>query len=114
MTPAKRVRFAWIAFLLVTAMVYAPVWVKLVSDWWTDAEYSHGLICAPLAVAIRIGRRSTLALTPRAPLGAGLAGALAAVGLLLPGTLGAELFLTRWSLWRQPSSISVDGAICAP
>jgi exosortase len=73
------------------------VWVKLVSDWWTDGEYSYGLICAPLAMAIAVGRRSTWAQIPLAPRGAGLAGALGAVGLLLLGTVGAELFLTRMS-----------------
>jgi exosortase len=125
-TPAKRVHLAWIAFLLVTAMVYAPVWVKLVSDWWTDAEYSHGLICAPLAVAIAVGRRSTWARIPHAPRGAGLAGALAAVGLLLLGTLGAELFLTRMSFlvfvastvvylwgWRHLRALSFPLALLA-
>ena len=98
MKPSKPAPLAWIGFALAAAIVYWPVATKLATDWWTDGEYSHGLICAPLAVAIAVARRRTWAEIPPAPRAAGLAGAIAAVGLLLLGTLGAELFLTRISL----------------
>jgi exosortase len=80
------------------AIVYAPVISKLAHDWWTDPEYSHGLLCAPAALAIVFARRRALAAQPPEPRPWGLAGSIAAMGLLALGTLGAELFLTRMSL----------------
>lgn len=92
------IHFAWGAFAAVAVVVYAPVVVKLATDWWTDSDYSHGLLCAPLALAIAFRRRRAMAVLPRAPRMSGLAGVAAGVVLLLLGTLGAELFLTRLSL----------------
>ena len=116
MKRSKPALLAWVGFALAAAIVYWPVATKLATDWWTDGEYSHGLICAPLAVAIAVARRRIWAEIPPAPSGAGLAGAIAAVGLLLLGTLGAELFLTRISLCsssRRRSSFFTDGATSA-
>ena len=82
----------------VTAFVYAPVLAKLAIDWWVNPDYSHGLLCAPAALALAFHRRRILSSIPLEPTSVGLAGALAAAGLLGLGTLGAELFLTRISL----------------
>jgi exosortase len=86
------------AFAICAALAYAPVVAKLASDWWNLSDYSHGLICVPLAVGIAIARRRELSETRRAPHGAGFAGAVFSLMLLGVGTLGAELFLTRVSL----------------
>jgi exosortase len=86
------------ALALVGLVVYAPVLAKLAADWWTNPEYSHGLLCVPAALAIAFSRRRHLAALPVAPTALGLAGAVLAVALLGLGTLGAELFLTRLSL----------------
>jgi len=94
----RRERLAWIVFLICAVAAYGPVAVKLAAAWWNVSDYSHGLICAPLAAAIAFARRRELAETPRAPSTAGLAGAAAGLVLLALGTLGAELFLTRASL----------------
>ena len=80
------------------AVAYGPVAARLASAWFTDTEYSHGLLCLPLAAAIVYSRRHALAAMARRPSNAGLAGAIVSVALLLVGTLGAELFLTRASL----------------
>jgi len=71
---------------------------RLGAAWWNDPEYSHGLICAPLAAGIVWARRDRLTRLQLAPSAAGLAGAAISIALLLVGTLGAELFLTRASL----------------
>jgi exosortase len=97
-TPARRVHLAWLAFLVSAAILYGPVAVKLATAWWSDAEYSHGLLAAPLAIGIAVARRQTLRQLPRTPRPAGLMGAIAALGLLLLGILGVEPFLTRVSL----------------
>jgi exosortase len=88
---------AWTLFGLLAAVAYAQVLSTLATTWWANDEYSHGLICAPLAAAIVFWRRRELGGLPAAPRLAGLAGALVSLGLLLAGTLGAELFLTRAS-----------------
>jgi exosortase len=94
----RRERLAWIGFLICAVAAYGPVLVKLAIDWWNVSDYSHGLICAPLAVGIAVARRRELAETPRAPSAAGLVGVVFALILLALGTLGVELFLTRASL----------------
>ncbi len=94
----QRVYLAAAAFGTAIAVVYGPVLPKLATDWWNDPDYSHGLLCAPLAIAMIVARRRKLSAIPAAPRAAGLAGVVIALGLLLLGTLGAELFLTRISL----------------
>ncbi len=91
-------RFAWTGLIGLAALAYGPVLLRLGAAWWADSEYSHGLICAPLAAAIVYTRRGALAKLPIDGSRAGLAGAILSTGLLLLGTLGAEVFLTRVSL----------------
>lgn len=91
----------WKPALVAVALVflYAGVLIKLGRDWWTDENYSHGLL-VPFVIAFIVWleaeslERSDK--TPRFGLGAG-AIALALL-MLLGGTLGAELFTQRISL----------------
>ncbi len=78
--------------------LYGEVVAKLVQHWWTVPDYSHGLVVAPLAAWLVWSRRDELTSTPRSPCGTGLLLTAGAVMLLVLGTLGAELFLTRVSL----------------
>jgi exosortase len=82
---------------IAVSVTYAPVLTKLVHDWWSIPDYSHGLICAPLALWLAWSRREELTRTPLAPRGAAFLGIVASTLLLLLGTLSAELFLTRIS-----------------
>jgi len=83
----------------VLAFLYAGVLAKLGRDWWTDENYSHGLL-VPLVIAFIVRLEAEnfekIDKTPRFWLGAG-AIALALL-MLLGGTLGAELFTQRASL----------------
>jgi exosortase len=78
-------------------LVYAPVLGKLILDWWSVPDSSHGLICGPAAAVLAWNRRDQLRQTPVAARSVALLGLAAAMLLLLLGTLGAELFLTRIS-----------------
>jgi exosortase len=89
---------ASIAFLASGIWLYGPTIGKLAYDWWTNPDYSHGLIVMPLALALVWSRRRELADTTANPSAFGLAGVAGALLLLILGTLGAELFLTRASL----------------
>lgn len=95
-TPGAGIALA--LFLISFAVVYAPVAAGLARQWWNDPDYSHGLVCMPLALGLAFTRRRMLAGTARAPEALGLAVALASLLILVVGRLGAELFLTRLSL----------------
>jgi exosortase len=79
-------------------LLYARVVANLARQWFDDPNYSHGIfvpICC--ALLLWIHRKSWMA-TPLQPSTSGLLFVVAAMGLLLVGTLGAELFLPRFSL----------------
>jgi exosortase len=86
--------------------LYAFVLMKLGVDWWTDENYSHGLL-VPFVIGFIVWNEfSELRQridTPRYLLG-GLV-IVGSIGLLLVGTLGAELFLQRFSLLTMIAGI---------
>jgi exosortase len=85
-------------FALVLAALYSRIVPALVSQWWDDANYSHGFL-VPLFSGFLIWRqRAQLrALAPRAS-ALGLPVLLGGIGLRVLGDLGAENFLMRSSL----------------
>jgi exosortase len=85
-------------FVAALIQIYWPVIIGLGRQWVTDADAAHALICVPLAIGFANSRREELRRTIPRPRVAGLALAAGALGLLLLGRLGAELFLTRFSL----------------
>lgn len=84
--------------LLAFCVLYAHVITKLVHDWATDDNYSHGFLIVPLALYLAWERRAQLAAAAPRPSALGLITILLSVGVLAIGVLGAELFLTRISL----------------
>src|SRR5437870_966769 len=80
------------------AILYRHVIVKLVHDWATDDNYSHGFLIVPLALYLAWERRSSLKKLEPRPSPLGLLVVLASIMVLAAGTLGAELFLTRISM----------------
>ena len=78
--------------------LYHDVVVKLVHDWATDDNYSHGFIIVPIALYLAWERRDQLAATVRRPSILGIFVVLGSLVMLAVGTLGAELFLTRIAL----------------
>ncbi len=89
------------AALLVGAgflLLYRHVLAKLVSDWWTDDNYSHGFFIIPIAAYLAWERRDRFFAAVQRPTIAGLVVLVGSVLVLAAGVLGAELFLTRISL----------------
>jgi len=76
-------------------VLFWPVLTKLVSDWATDDNYSHGFFIAPLAAFFVWERRRALAALPVTPSAWGVVLLAGSIGVLLAGLLGAELFLSR-------------------
>jgi exosortase len=78
--------------------LYAPVLVPMVVQWWQDPDYSHGFVVPIFAGYLLYLRRNELRQISVAPTNFGYLVMLTAIGLLLAGSLGAELFVSRFSL----------------
>ncbi|HJU53451.1 MAG TPA: exosortase [Pyrinomonadaceae bacterium] len=94
-------RYLWkpVAISLALAFVYFGVLRKLGSDWWTDENYSHGLLIPAIIAYILWLERERLHRAVGRPSGVwgGLLVVLAILGLWV-GTAGAELYVQRMSL----------------
>lgn len=96
------------ALVASVAFLYASVLAKLGFDWWTDENYSHGLL-VPLVIGFIIWRewdRLNGAVTNGSRM-LGWPAIAAALLMLLAGTLGAELFTQRMSLVLMLSGLIV-------
>jgi exosortase len=91
----------WRAFAIIVAILftYAAVLVKLSNDWWTDENYSHGLLVPFIIGYILWLQRDRFAAEPARP-SVLLGGLAVALGLLAlwAGVAGAELYTQRMSL----------------
>src|SRR5512135_2569593 len=84
---------AWFSILLIAA--YFPILVKLVAQWSTDDDVSHGFFVPVVAGYIAWSRREKLLSVQWKPAWWGI-GILVWAGLqAYLGMLGAELFLQR-------------------
>ena len=91
----------WQILAIATALVfaYATVLTKLGHDWWTDENYSHGLLIPFIIGFILWSQRERLTRTVRRPaMFWGLATVFLALLALWAGTAGAELYMQRTSL----------------
>jgi len=89
----------WCAILAgLIALLYASVIKNLVVQWWTSPDYGHGFFVPLFSGYILWHERPLWTTTEIRPSNFGFAGMLAAIGLLLLGSLGAELFTTRFSM----------------
>jgi exosortase len=88
-----------LAFSSAVIFTYAIVLRKLGYDWWTDENYSHGLLIPFIIAYILWTQRERLAGTPTRPSMLWGGGAvLLALLTLWAGTAGSELFTQRTSL----------------
>lgn len=86
------------ALLILTAWLYAPIIVRLVHQWYTDPNYSHGFF-VPLfsGFALWKSRGRLASIVPRPSIW-GLPVIVLSLLTLVVGIFGAELFLSRASL----------------
>jgi exosortase D (VPLPA-CTERM-specific) len=93
---------------LILAFLYLTVLAKLGRDWWTDENYSHGLL-VPFVIGyiiwIEFGSLKNAAKHSSFWIGGGVI--LFALLMLLGGTLGAELFTQRISFVLMLAGIIV-------
>jgi exosortase len=97
--PATKHLWRILAITFALVFVYATVLTKLGHDWWTDENYSHGLLIPFIIGFILWSQRERLTRATRNPaMLSGLAFVLFALLALWAGTAGAELYLQRTSL----------------
>lgn len=80
------------------ALAYWSVVSGLINAWSTDDNYSHGFFIVPLAAYFAWERRRAFAAMPTRPSWLGLLVVAGSLAMLIAGTLGAELFLSRISI----------------
>jgi exosortase len=95
----KRARVWQTAFLLaLTGWLYAPILSRLIAQWWSDPNFSHGFLVPLFSSFVLWQNRARLREIEPHPSLWGLAVVVLSIGLLLVGVFGAELFLSRLSL----------------
>ena len=97
--PASKHVWRILAISAALVFLYATVLVKLGRDWWTDENYSHGLLIPFIIAYIVWSQRERFARTTQQPATIiGLTAVVAALLALWAGTAGAELYMQRTSL----------------
>ena len=97
--PWSRRLVVWCVILAgLILMLYASVIKDLVLQWWTDPDYGHGFFVPLFAGYILWHERKRWTKTEIKPSNFGFVVMLGAIALLLLGSLGAELFTSRFSL----------------
>ncbi len=87
----------WLALAGLTGVLYAPILMRMVVDWWQNPDYGHGFVVPLFVGYVVYQRRDKLRQIPLEPSNMGFPVMLGAIGLLLAATLGAELFVARFS-----------------
>jgi len=80
------------------AWLYAPILSRLVGQWWTDPNFSHGFFVPAFSFYVLWQNRARLQQIEPAPSLWGLPLIVFSVGVLVLGVFGVELFLSRISL----------------
>jgi len=82
------------AFLI----LYLPILIDLVSDWYHDPNYGHGFLIIPVSAWLIWKKRAVLKAIPLETGKWGLPITIASLALFILGTAGAEFFTTRVSM----------------
>src|SRR5262249_44444476 len=88
-----------VAIVAALTFVYASVLTKLGHDWWSDENYSHGLLI-PFVIGYILWQERQRFFTEQARPAVvwGAIGVTFSLLMLWAGTAGAELFVQRISL----------------
>lgn len=97
-----------LAIAAALAFVYFTVLVKLGRDWWSDENYSHGLLVPFVIGYILWHERMRLGAERIQPqVWLGVAGVGISIVMLWAGVAGAELFVQRISIVVMLASIAI-------
>ncbi len=94
-------RVPWLqpaSLALLTLWLYAGILTRLMKQWWSDPNFSHGFLVPLFSVFLLWRDRARLRNLTAAPSYWGLPLIASAMVMLLLGSMGAEIFLARLSL----------------
>jgi len=96
----RNAQFAWGSIVLgaLVVLVYSRVLAGLVVIWARNSDYSHGFLVPVFAAYLVWNKRKTLLQKEVAPTWTGIAVVALALIVLLLGSYGAAIFLSRVSL----------------
>jgi exosortase len=83
--------------VLLLGWLYFPVLTRLAAQWWQDPNFSHGFFVPAFSLFVLWQDRSRLLTLPHRPSSWGLVITVLGLTVLIVGSLGAELFLSRVS-----------------
>lgn len=93
-------RYGWLPYAIISALlvvIYYRIAAKLIFDWYTIPDYSHGFLVPLFAGYLIWDKRETLSAIPVRPTWSGLSLIVFSIILLILGVYGVELFTTRMS-----------------
>ena len=99
--PVRTTWQQWLPVILLIGLLIAIYWsvvTKLVYDWYTQPDFSHGFLVPLFSAYLVWTKRETLRKTPVRQSWAGVPLILLGIVTLFLGIYGAELFLARLSL----------------
>ncbi|HEV2698040.1 MAG TPA: exosortase A [Terriglobales bacterium] len=86
-----------VTLLILGVWLYAPVLLRLAHQWWSDPNFSHGFFVPVFSAYVVWQNRMRLGAIQPEPSIWGLPIIVISLAMLLVGTFGAELFLSRLS-----------------
>jgi exosortase len=89
--------FPYAAIAILLAVIYYRVAIKLVYDWYTIPDYSHGFLVPFFALFLLWDKREILRNTPIQQSWRGIALVVFAIVVLILGVYGVDLFTARIS-----------------
>lgn len=93
-------RLNWVPYSVIAVLLgvlYYRVIIKLVYDWYTIPDYSHGFLVPLFAAFLVWDKRNVLSATPVKQTWAGLILIIFSIAVLILGVYGVELFTARMS-----------------
>lgn len=97
---ARTAKYGWLPYAIIAALlvaIYYRIAGKLVYDWYTIPDYSHGFLVPLFAGYLIWDKRAVLGAIPARPTWRGISLVIFAIILLVLGVYGVELFTTRMS-----------------
>jgi exosortase len=98
--PSASSRLDWLPYIAITILLvvlYYRVGVKLVYDWYTIPDYSHGFLVPLFAAFLIWDKRKVLKATPIKQTWSGIVLVVFSIMVLILGVYGVELFTARIS-----------------
>ncbi|HKS73512.1 MAG TPA: exosortase [Terriglobales bacterium] len=105
--PGNRYGWQGVILALLVGWLYFPILSRLVEQWWRDPNFSHGFFVPAFSLYVLWQDHERLLALPRRPSFWGLPIMALALIVLMVGTLGAELFLSRVSFLLVIAGLTV-------